>query len=221
MPRTARAIVAGFCYHVINRGNNKAQIFHEDADYAAFIGLMAAAQRKYPLALLGACLMPNHIHLVVQPDHDRAVTRWMHWLLTSHVGIHARKYQTVGRVWQGRFKASAIQRDEHLLRVLRYVERNAMRAELCERAEDWRWGSLNWRSRDPAVFALQPSPVALPKDWIRLVNAPQTAEELEAIRGSINRQRPIGSKSWIKCAAQALEMESSITESGRPIRRNR
>jgi len=216
MPRTARAIRAGYCYHVINRGNNKARIFHDYSDYAAFVGLMAAAQLKFPLSLLAACLMPNHVHLVLQPSADRDIAHWMHWLFTNHVGAYQRKYKTVGRVWQGRYKASVIQRDCHLLTVMGYVERNALRAQMVRHAEDWEWGSLNWRLRGHPLVTPQPSPVPLPRDWVNVVNQPQEANELELIRMSINRQRPIGSETWVACAASELGMESAVRRPGRP-----
>ncbi|MEO8062067.1 MAG: transposase [Pseudomonadota bacterium] len=216
MPRTARAIRAGYCYHVINRGNNKARIFHDYSDYAAFVGLMAAAQLKFPLSLLAACLMPNHVHLVLQPAADRDIARWMHWLFTNHVGAYQRKYKTVGRVWQGRYRASVIQRDRHLLIVMGYVERNALRARMVDQAEKWEWGSLNWRLRGHPLVTPQPSPVPLPADWVKFVNVPQSPDELELIRTSINRQRPIGSEAWITCAARELGMESSMREPHRP-----
>jgi len=66
----------------------------------------------------------------------------MHWLLTAHVRRYQRHYHSTGHVWQGRFKAFPIQEDEHLLVVLRYIERNPLRAGLVERAEEWSWSSL-------------------------------------------------------------------------------
>ena len=97
-------------------------------DYASFVALIAEAQTHFPVAILAACLMPNHVHLVLRPETDRRIARWAHWVFTSHVRRHHQKYSTDGRIWQGRFKASVIQQDQHLLTVLRYVERNALRA---------------------------------------------------------------------------------------------
>jgi putative transposase len=85
MPRTARAVVNGMCYHVLNRGNNRAQVFHSSADYARFVALMSDAQSRVDLDVLGACLMPNHFHLMLRPKNDGDLGRWMHWLLTCHV----------------------------------------------------------------------------------------------------------------------------------------
>jgi REP element-mobilizing transposase RayT len=85
MPRTARASQAGYCYHVLNRGNARAEVFHKPADYAAFLHALAEASVRLPMRLLAYCFMPNHFHLVVRPHGDGDLSRWMQWLLTTHV----------------------------------------------------------------------------------------------------------------------------------------
>ncbi|HLW66066.1 MAG TPA: transposase [Gemmataceae bacterium] len=67
MPRTARAIVGGYCYHVLNRGNGRQEVFHHDGDYANFCRLLRQGCARMPMRLLGYCLMPNHFHLAVWP----------------------------------------------------------------------------------------------------------------------------------------------------------
>jgi putative transposase len=121
MPRSARAAVGGYCYHVINRGNGRAEVFHKDADFAAFARLLRAAPARTDMRLLGYCLMPNHFHLVLWPVNDDDLGRFMQWLLTTHVRRYHMHYHSTGHVWQGRFKAFPIEQDEHLLTVLRYV----------------------------------------------------------------------------------------------------
>lgn len=197
MPRLPRAIVANYCYHVLNRANRRAEVFHEPADYAAFLQLMVKAQEHEELRILAACLMPNHFHLVVQPTHPGNISRWVHWLCTTHVNHYHRKYGTTGRVWQGPYKACLVQTDQYLLTVMRYVERNALEARIVGRAEDWPWGSLRWRSRAPSPFELTEAPIALPSYWTEFVNQPQTSAELEAIRECVNRQRPFGDADWV------------------------
>jgi putative transposase len=216
MPRTARAIVEGGCYHILNRGNKRATVFHSQEDYSQFMALLARAQQRIALPILAMCLMPNHIHLVAQPTSADDLARWMHWTFTTHVRWHHAKYGTTGRVWQGRFKAFAAQDDHHLLTVMRYVERNALRARLVERAEDWRWGSLHWRTATQTPLELAEPPVALPQYWRHLVNEPQTEAELDAIRASVNRQRPFGEATWVKSKASALNLQSSLSPVGRP-----
>jgi putative transposase len=216
MPRTARSIIGGYCYHLINRGNKKAQVFHDETDYAQFLTLISRAQDRLVLPILAACLMPNHIHLVVRPQTDTDLARWTHWVFTSHVRWYHAKHGTTGRVWQGRYKAFIVQEDHHLLTLMRYVERNALRANLVERAEDWRWGSLAWRRARQAPVDLTPSPVPLPSYWRQYTNEPQTSIELAEIRTCVNRQRPFGSEGWVMKQAAELGVGQSLSPIGRP-----
>jgi putative transposase len=218
MPRTARAAVAGYCYHVLNRANEKARVFHDHQDYRHFLALMADAQQRWAMDVFALCLMSNHVHLVVRPRADDHLARWMHWLFTCHVGYQRRRYETNGHVWQGRFKSFVIQQDLHFLTVMRYVERNALSAGLVARAEDWLWGSLNWRVSGFPSLALCSPPVALPADWQRHVNEALTEKELKAIETSISRGRPFGTPSWVRKTAAALGLTSSIAPRGRPLK---
>jgi putative transposase len=221
MPRTARAIVANGCYHVLNRGNKKARVFHDASDYSQFCALIARAQARLELPILAACLMPNHIHLVVRPCSERDLGRWMHWVFTTHVRWYHEKYATTGRVWQGRYKAFMSYHDHHLLTVMRYVERNALRANLVERAEDWEWGSLAWRRSGMSRVGIAESPVALPSYWRHLVNEPQSEVELAAIRECVNRERPFGPEAWVRQQAVELGLENTLNPVGRPRKTRR
>src|SRR5271157_5687971 len=105
MPRTARASAANLCYHVLNRGNNRARVFHKDGDFDAFVDLLAEAKLRIPMRILGYCMLPNHFHPALWPLGDGDLGRWMHWLLTAHFRRYQRHYRSTGHVWQGRFKA--------------------------------------------------------------------------------------------------------------------
>lgn len=216
MPRGPRAIHAGVCYHVINRGNNRRHLFHRSADYAAFVTLIREARDLVPLELFAACLMPNHFHVVLRPSDPEALSRWMHWLLTTHAQRYNRTHGIEGRVWQGRYKAFPIEQDGHLLTVLRYVERNAVRANLVSRARDWRWCSASWR-RGPSSrkTLLAEPPVPLPRDWETYVDAPQTADEVQELRACVNRQQPYGSELWVD-ASQECKGFHRARPRGRP-----
>ena len=215
MPRTSRASVGGVCFHVINRGNRRAAVFLDDADYTRFMGIVAEATERTAMRVLAYCLMPNHFHFVVRPPEDGDLSRWMQWLLTTHVRRHHRRYKTDGRIWQGRFKAFPIQQDEHLLTVMRYVERNPLRSGLVKRAEDWKWSSL---SQEPAMHAtdlLHESPVPRYVQWSRFVNEPQSADELKSIRRGVNHEIPYGCTSWVQATAERLGLRSDLRRPGR------
>ena len=189
-------------------------MFFDEVDYQAFIELLRAASRRVAMDVFAACLMPNHFHLVLRPCEDAGLARWMHWLSTSHVRRHQRRYQSVGRIWQGRFKAFPIQQDDHLLTVMRYVERNALRANLVQRAEQWPWGSAAWRNRGEPL--LTSSPVQLPVDWLAWVNLPEAESELASLRRSAHRQAPFGAPIWQQAVAERFGLEHTLRPRGRP-----
>ncbi len=214
--RTARASMGGICYHVINRGNGQAEVFHKQEDYAAFVRLMQEGQARRPMRVLACCLMPNHFHLALWPRADGDLSRWMQWLLTAHLGRYHRHYQGSGHVWQGRFKGFPIQQDGHLLTVLRYVERNAARAGLVERAENWACSSAGWWSREDRPAFLHEGPVDRGRHWLADVNRPMSDAELAAIHTSVNRGTPWGSEPWQRRTAAHLGLESALRPRGRP-----
>jgi putative transposase len=209
------------CYHVLNRGNGRSEVFHKDDDYAAFLKLLSQASRRVPMRLLAYCLMPNHFHLVVWTLEDGDLSRWMQWLLTSHVRRYHRHYQSSGHVWQGRFKAFPIEDDEHLLAVMRYVERNPVRARSIpvRKAHCWPWSSIGSPPKNVERPLLDPGPVPRGQDWLRFVNEPQAEKELKAMRKSIHRGRPFGSTRWQQQTAKRLGLESSLRPRGRPAKR--
>lgn len=144
MPRPIRLAPAGLCFHVINRGNGRATVFHKAEDYEAFLRILALGCERIDMRLLAWCLMPNHFHLVLWPLRDGDLARWMQWVTTCHVRRYHRHYKGSGHVWQGRYKAFVAQDTTYLLTLLRYVERNPVRAGLAARAEDWAWSSARF-----------------------------------------------------------------------------
>src|ERR1700752_3275328 len=99
MPRTARATVAGFCYHVLNRGNGRAQVFHEERDFHSFVRLIRLACARVSMRVLAYCILPNHFHLALWPQTDTAISAWMHCLLTAHVRRYRKLYKGSGHIW--------------------------------------------------------------------------------------------------------------------------
>jgi putative transposase len=190
-------------FHVINRAAKRSRIFESDADYRAFEQLLQAAAARIDVAIFAYCLMPNHWHLVASPRRDGELSRFMHWLTTTH----ARRWQLArdaageGAVYQGRFKAIPIGADRHFLWVCRYVERNALRAGFVNRAESWRWSSAG-----APVPWMSPWPCARPANWLEHVNLPQTEQELRAFRGAMSQGLPFGDDEWVRLTRERLGM---------------
>jgi putative transposase len=218
MPRNPRASLGGYVYHALNRGNARRTIFHKDGDYAAFVNLLRQAGARTPVRLLAYCLMPNHFHLALWPPGDGDLSDDMMWLGTAHVRRYHQHYHSSGHVYQGRFRSFPIQEDDHLLTVLRYIERNPVRAGLVAHARDWRWSSAAL-DRGPEAPLLDPGPVVRPAGWLAYVDAPQTEAEVEAIRECIRRKRPYGDTAWRERTARQLGLEASLRPRGRPRKR--
>ncbi len=220
MPRTARASVGGICYHVLNRGNGHAVVFHKPGDYAAFVDLIDAACTRDPMRVPAYCLMPNHFHLVLWPHADGDLSRWMQWLLTAHVRRYHSHHGTSGHVWQGRFKAFPIEQDEHLLTVLRYVERNPLRAKLVRRAWRYPWSSAaaHCGQRDPSGLLDPRRWQKLPEeqDWKDVLSRPEDDEAVGLVRLNTSRGRPLGSDSFISKLEHKLGRRLRPLPVGRP-----
>jgi putative transposase len=219
MPRGPRNAPGGVVYHVLNRGVGRCALFHKDADYAAFARLLREARQRVPGArLLGYELMPNHWHLALWPTADGELSAFVRWLAHTHTQRYHAHYHTAGtgHLYQGRFKSFPVQDDHHLLTVLRYVERNALRANLVDRAQDWRWGSLWGRTRGADADLLSAGPVPLPPDWAAIVNHPQSEAELAALRRSVLRSSPFGDEPWRAETAHRLGIDSTLRPRGRP-----
>jgi putative transposase len=223
MGRPLRAAPGGLVYHTLNRANARLAIFGDDGDFGAFEAILAEAVSRFDARLLAYCVMPNHFHLLLWPRGDGELSQFMQWLTLTHTQRWHAHHRTAGsgHLYQGRFKSFPVQSDDHFLTVCRYVERNALRAGLAPRAEDWRWGSL-WGGQTgdaPAKPRLSAWPIDRPLDWTLRVNMPMNPAEEEAVKRSIRRGQPYGSAPWQKRTTSRLGLESTFRSTGRPIKK--
>ena len=142
MARLARLVIPGLPHHVTQRGNGRAQTFFTDADYALYRDLLAASCRSAGVEIWSWVLMPNHVHLILNPADADGIRRALAPVHRRYAGaIHARLRRT-GHFWQGRFGAVAMD-EVHLAAAVRYVAQNPVRARLVQKATDWRWSSVH------------------------------------------------------------------------------
>ena len=219
MGRPLRTAPGGYIYHVLNRANARRKIFDRDHDYVAFERILVEVQERIPMRILAWCLMPNHWHLVLWPLYDGDLSNYMRLVTLIHTQRwHAyRATAGSGHLYQGRFKSFVVQHDAHFLAVCRYVEGNALRAKLVERAEFWRWCSL-WRAHSEEVEKprIDPWPVRRPDDWAASVNRLTTEEETEAVRCCARRGTPYGHAAWAQGMAARLGLQCTLRPRGRP-----
>jgi putative transposase len=220
MPRRSLAEAGGVIFHVLNRSVRRERLFFTDADYAAFERVLAEALVRIPIRLLAYCVMPNHWHLVIWP-HSNEIPRFMHWLTMTHAKRWHRAHgsEGLGHVYQNRYTAVPVQNDHHLITLLRYVERNALRANLVQRAQEWRWCSLWKRCNSCDQVPLAQWPFLQPDDWLELVNRPEASVDLQKIRLAVHSGEPLGDQSWKSDMARRLEI--SLRRRGRPSERHR
>ena len=222
MPRTARVAPGGMVFHVLNRGVARMQLFEKAADYQAFEQVLQDTLDQSPMRICAYAVMPNHWHLLLWPECDGELSAFMQRLTITHVRRwqEHRGYAGLGHVYQGRYKSFPVESDEHFWVVARSVERNALRANLVLRAEEWRWSSL-WQRCHPTGeerSLLAAWPIDMPANWLERVNQTDNAQELEALRRSGQRGRPFGQPEWQKEIAKRLGLESAYRPTGRPRR---
>lgn len=218
MPKRSHAGAANLVFHVLNRAVRGTRLFETPQDYAAFERILSEAVTRFGLRLLAYCVMPNHWHLIVWPQEDEQLSKCMHWLTLTHATrwILARNLRGTGAVYQDRFKAIPVQTEPYFLTVCRYVERNALRAGLVTRAEDWRPSSLWQRCNSCDAVPLHEWPILRSEDWVSIVNQPQTSGEIETVRKAVQRGQPLGSSDWQRQTARLLGIEQTLKERGRP-----
>ena len=195
-------------------------MLRNDDDFAAFERILMEAHEREPLPILAWCLMGNHWHFVVRPTREGQMSRFFRWMTLTHAMRWRVAHRSVGagHLYRGRFKAYPVQTGGRLLEVLRYVERNALSADLVDRAEEWRWGSLWAREQGPEALRglLAEWPGDRPGGWTKYVNQPLSAKELSRLKLSEERSRPYGEDVWVGRTVGKLGLEYTLRDPWRP-----
>jgi putative transposase len=216
MPRVARALADEQIYHIINRGNRRDDIFHDDEDFKTMLSLLRSAKKKFEVKIYAYVLMNNHYHLVIYTKYAQSLSKCMQWIGTSYVRYYNKRYQTTGHLWEGRYKSFIVQEENYLLMLIKYVEANPKRAKIVKDASDYAYGSAKERNSDNSLLLLDNAPITLPDDWKSFVNSRDKKSDLEMIRNSVNRQAPLGEQEWQNRVAKEYGLEGSLKPLGRP-----
>jgi putative transposase len=198
MARIARVVAPGLPHHITQRGNRGQQTFFDDDDYKAYRHLMATHAAGCGSRVWAYCLMPNHVHLIMVPEHEdglRCAVAETHRRYTRR--INARN-DWRGHLWQERFH-SFVMDEEHLVAAARYIERNPVRAGLCERAEDWPWSSAraHLAGRGDELVEVQPLLERVPQ-WRVLLAEPDEDPFSQQIHAHMRTGRPLGENTFVQ-----------------------
>jgi REP element-mobilizing transposase RayT len=142
MPREPRIHYPGAVYHVISRGNNRQEIFNSVIDYKRFLTILKTVKGKVPFLLYAYCLMPNHIHFLLQVE-EHPLSNIMQRLLTAYALRFNKTYKRQGHLFQGRYHTILCNKDSYLLELVRYIHLNPVRAGLVKNPTDWKWSGHN------------------------------------------------------------------------------
>ena len=159
MARRPRLQFSGAVYHLMARGNRKSTIFEDDVDRRRFIATLAEAVRRYKVLVYSLCLMGNHYHIVCETPYGN-LSDFVQYVNGVYAQASNRRHERTGHLFQARFRSLVIQRERYLRRVVRYLDRNPVRAGLTPDAESWPW------STHRGVAGLRPAPDWLCLDWL-------------------------------------------------------
>ena len=219
MPRIARIVVPRLPHHIVQRGNNRQDVFFTAADYRAYLDILHEQSQRFGLRVLAYCLMTNHVHLVAVPAREESLARAVgrtHWLFSRYINrLHGRS----GHLWQNRFFSCPLDGD-HLLHAARYVERNPVRARLVRLP--WRY---RWSSAAAHTGQAPPHEVLDMAGWRRLFRLAawkKTLQEAEdetitdRLRRCMHTGRPLASDRFIARLEAKLGLRLRASPVGRP-----
>ncbi len=217
MPRCARYILPEIPYHITQRGNRGDNVFFEDSDRSDYLKWLEEYSEKYGLDILAYCLMTNHIHIVALPHAADSLGRTLHSLHTRYSRICNWRHGWTGHLWQGRFFSTSLD-GEHLVKAVRYVERNPVRARMVARASDYRWSSAAFHlgMREDSVIRSDSRWGAAIEDWEYALGRPEDEEFVGMIRKRTHVGFPCGDEEFVDRVCSLAGRHRILRSPGRP-----
>ncbi len=142
MARSARLESPTGYYHVMIRGNNRETIFKKAVEKRYFIELLQHTIEENKIAIVAYCLMDNHIHLLLHSELQ-TMSKALKWINIKFAGRYNHKYERIGHVFQDRFKSEIIDTEGYLIRALRYIHNNPVKAKMVSDVSAYKWSSYN------------------------------------------------------------------------------
>jgi REP element-mobilizing transposase RayT len=137
--RKPRLLFTGALHHVIARGNHGQPTFLDKADYQRYLTLLGEPLEAKKIKLYSFCLMPNHVHLLLEQAGDYSLSKFMQRLQTAYTLYFNRRHKKGGHLFQGRYKSVLVDRESYLKEVVRYIQLNPVRSKLAEKPGDYPW----------------------------------------------------------------------------------
>lgn len=212
--------------HVVQRGNNRAAVFHQARDYHDYLALLAVAARRYHTFVHAYVLMTNHVHLLLTSERTEGVSESLRYLASRFVRRINDRYGRTGRLWESRFRSSPIDSDFYCLACYRYIELNPVRAGIVRTPSEYRWSSyaVNASARTSSLVtshetytSLGSTPLERAERYKALVHQALPDDAVRRIRQSLQTGAPTGSEAFGR-RIEALGVRVGQRRRGRPVR---
>jgi len=226
MSRSPRLVLTDRPHHVIQRGHNRQTVFQSSGDYQTYLTNLEEWKRTLGCRIYAYCLMPNHVHLVIDPgSKPESLSLLMKRVAGRHTRRINRQTGRTGTLWESRYKSSPIETDAYLLACCRYVELNPVRADLVKNPEEYLWSSyrahvglvtLAWLDEDPCYAGLGITATERHSRYAQWVADAIPAGEWAAIREAIQRERLTGGRKFIAAITAQTGRRLESRGRGRP-----
>jgi putative transposase len=203
MPRQPRLVLPGIALHVIQRGNNRAACFGDDRDYLCYLTYLRKLSVKHGCVLHAYCLMTNHVHLLLTPQHSTACMDLMRDLGQSYVKYFNRRHGRSGTLWEGRYRSCIVESPQYVMACYRYIELNPVRAGMVSDPRAYAWSSHAANSGTaidvlasphPEYIALADNPPRRCAAYRLLFDKTLSDSVIAAIRDATNGSLPLSSE---------------------------
>ena len=228
MPRKPRVLVPHCPHHIVQRGHNRQVVFLADEDYQFYLDNLKEWKERLGIKLYAWCLMTNHVHLVLEPGEDAGTVSLLMKRLAGRQAAFVNKQEgRSGALWEGRFKASPIQRDAYLLACCRYVEMNPVRAGMVAGPRQYRWSSYRERmglagrdllDRDACYLALADGEVQRRERYQSYMRQGASDQEIALLRSAWARNQLTGNRHFIDEVEQRIGQRVEWRGRGKPVK---
>lgn len=226
MARRPRNYLSGFPYHLVQRGVNRSQTFFNQSDYAIYLKLWRKYSERYKLDVHAFCLMPNHIHFLITPHTDDAISATTRCVGSNYTSYVNQRYDRTGTLWEARHKSSLVDSAEYLLKCYRYIELNPLRAGLVKKPGEYTWSSFllnispnaGWLSQHTLFESLGNEDSERARNYYDFVMSEYDSCETFEISQAISADKPLGRPEYFQKLQEAFSIQLLPRQRGRPPR---
>jgi len=217
MARLSRSTVIGYPHQVTQRGNYGQAVFEQEADFCHYLSLLQGCASRYGIEVWAYCLMPNHVHFICVPKAEGALSRGFNALHMRYAQYYHSKKGLAGHLWRGRFLSCMLD-ERSAFEEIRFIENNPVRAQLAERAEDYRWSSARQHIlgvADPVIQNRSSLWASIP-DWRAYLTGRGDESVLRRNWQSLKSGRPAGDEGFVRVLEKIIGRRLQAPPRGRP-----